>query len=93
MLIGGGDAFAIQADHRGAYAKVDLCLLARHALHAAKGHRLALAEVPYKSADTVIAATKTVFTDQILVNPPARQPQLELVFDGLLEGLTKALGT
>ena len=84
-------AFAIRPDDRCACAKVNLCLLAWHTFHPAKRYWLARAEALYKPANTVIAAAKAVLIDQILMNPLARQPLLELVFDGLLEGLANAL--
>jgi len=63
-------------------AEIDLCLLARLALHAAKRKRARLAQLGHKPPHAVVLVVEP-FAHQILVDPLGRKTQLQLLEDHL----------
>jgi hypothetical protein len=72
-------------------AKIHLRFNPRLHFHPHERDRLGLAQVPHKSFDGLITASKSVVADQILINPLGAQPDRHRRFNLRLPRLAKTL--
>ncbi len=84
-------ALAVRSENRRCRAEIYLCLLAGHAFHPAKRYRPVLSQASDKSADTVVAALKSVLVSEVLVDSLTGQPALQFVLDDFAERFTLTL--
>ncbi len=82
---------AVRSEHRRCRAKIYLCLLAGHTFHTAKRYRAILSQASDKSANTVVAALKSVLISEVLVDSLPGQPALQFIFNNLAERFTLTL--
>ena len=61
-------ALAIKPDNRCNDAKIHLGLIARHTFHPTKWYRIIISKASNKSANTVVAALKSILVSQILID-------------------------
>jgi len=78
----------IRPDNRCTDAKIHLGLIAWHTFHPAERYRLILSQAFDKSADTVVAALKSILVSEVLVDSLTGQPVFKFVFNNLAEGFT-----
>jgi hypothetical protein len=82
---------ALRRNNRGAGPEVHLALLAGTHFHPPKRNRLTLVQPVGKATHATVPGVKALLRHQVLVDPLAGQPLLEILFNHLPERLTAAL--
>ena len=82
---------AIGPDNGGAGTEIDLSLFAGQAFHSAKRDGPIFSQAFDKSANTVVAALKSMLIPEVLVDSLAGKPALQLVFNLMAIGFTSTL--